>query len=75
MDDNDLIFDINFFLDLNYNPLFHKNKIITWYRLYTSFFILITSINNEIKIKLNKNAKKHLWKQYIESRNNKKGKT
>lgn len=65
MEDNNLIFDINYFINLNNNPLFHKNKIITWCKINTTYLILVTSIGIEIKIKFNKDAKKYLWEQYI----------
>lgn len=46
-DSKDIFFDENFFLNLKSkmkNLIFHKNKLYTWYKLKTAYFILRTTM-------------------------------
>lgn len=67
MEKANVFFDENFFINLQFNNnqhIFHKNTLITWYRLKTAYFLLDTSIGEQIKIRINQDAIDKLWKQY-----------
>ena len=67
MENKSIFFDESFFInikDKHKNPIFDGIFVFVWYKIHTAYFLLDTSIGKLIKIKMDKESKKKLWKQY-----------
>jgi hypothetical protein len=59
-----------FFLDLENQFLFDRNKLKSWWKIRTFYIVVQSTIGKEFKAKIHKRARARIWKEYKKWRQN-----